>query len=182
LNTEQAVNGKIRDRFIILIDETGKKRGKMMTKYALSMAEEKGMDLVEVSFSKEDKAKVCKIMDYGKIKYEQSKKSKSKSPVKAQKEIKIRPVTGANDLLNKNNHVKDFLKKGHEVKYTMDLRSKNKKRVVNSSIEQMIEELRQTIKDNFGDTVVTSDPSVSSREISFILKPVSRKSSVEADK
>ena len=117
---ENNVNQKIKSNFVLLIDENGKKIGQVKTNEALNKAQNIGMDLVEVS-SGSDGIPVCRIIDLGKWKYEQSKKqkkNKNKSNGQKQevKELKFRPNTGNNDLLYRAKQADQFLKRGDKVK------------------------------------------------------------------
>ena len=112
---------------IRLIDETGEQVGVIETFKARKMAEEKGLDLVEISPN--SKPPVCKIIDWGKFQYQQSKKvqqSKSKQKKTDIKGVRIRPSTGENDLLFKANQAKKFLEKGNKVKVEIILRGREK--------------------------------------------------------
>ena len=104
------VNEKIRVREVRLIDENGEQLGIVATVDALRMAREKELDLVEVSGK--SAPPVCKIMDYGKYKYQLAKKAqeaKKKQTVIQVKEVKVRPKTDEHDLLVKIRHIKRFL-------------------------------------------------------------------------
>lgn len=117
----------IRTSPIRLIDETGQQVGVIDTFKARKMAEEKGLDLVEISPN--SKPPVCKIIDWGKFQYQQSKKtqqSRSKQKKTDIKGVRIRPSTGENDLLFKAAQAKKFLEKGNKVKVEIILRGREK--------------------------------------------------------
>ncbi len=119
------VNRQIRIPEIRVIDENGEQLGVMATSEALAAAEERGLDLVEISPTA--RPPVCRMMDYGKYKYEQSKKlkeSKKKQHVIQIKEIKLRPKTEEHDYQFKKRHAEDFLKKHHKVKFTVIFRGR----------------------------------------------------------
>ena len=108
-----------------LIDEEGNQLGVLATHEALSKAEDAGLDLVEISPMA--RPPVCKIMDYGKYKYEQAKKKheqKKKQVVVQIKEIKMRPATDEHDFQTKLRHVKRFLEEGDKVKITIRFRGR----------------------------------------------------------
>jgi translation initiation factor IF-3 len=110
---------------IRVIDDEGEQLGVMATQEALRLAEEKGLDLVEVSPTA--RPPVCRIMDYGKYKYERNKKlkeSKKKQHVVQVKEVKFRPKTEEHDYQFKKRHAEDFLKKGNKVKFTVIFRGR----------------------------------------------------------
>lgn len=103
-----------------VIDAEGEQRGIMPTHEALKLAEEAGLDLVEVS--PKAQPPVCRILDFGKYKYLQKKKTAEaqRGSFKQQlKEIKFRPKTDEHDVNFKLNHVREFLKEGHKVKLTV---------------------------------------------------------------
>lgn len=119
------VNEKIRARQIRVIDEEGNQLGIMAPQDALREAEERGLDLVEVA----GKAvpPVCRIMDYGKYRYQQSKRakeSKKNQHIITVKEIKYRPKIDKHDFDYKTEHVREFLKDGDKVKVTVMFRGR----------------------------------------------------------
>src|SRR5205823_6147633 len=102
------INDQIRLSPIRLIGAEGEQHGIVPTAQALEMAREVGMDLVEVAST--ERPPVCKIMDYGKYRYEQSRKSsKTKSHQQKMKEIRVRPKTGEHDIVTKVNQARKFL-------------------------------------------------------------------------
>ncbi len=99
--------------------------GVFITSEALKRAEEVGLDLVEISPTA--RPPVCKIMDYGKYKYDQAKKrheAKKHQVVVRTKEIKMRPATDEHDLQTKLRHIKRFLEEGDKVKVTLRFRGR----------------------------------------------------------
>ena len=118
------VNEKIRSPRILLIDENGNNLGTIQTRDALRRAQESGLDLVEVNSGE---IPICKIMDFGKFKYEQIKKNKQNAKnqtVVITKEIKFRPNTGDNDLLYRAKQVDQFLKDKNRVKLSVRFRGR----------------------------------------------------------
>ena len=108
-----------------LIDADGQQIGILPTREALALAEEKGYDLVEISSSA--KPPVCKIMDYGKYKYEESKKekdAKKKQHVIHLKEMHFTPKTDEHDYQFKIRHVRHFLEQGCNVKVVIQFRGR----------------------------------------------------------
>lgn len=108
-----------------MIDPDGNQVGVMPVPEALSAAQAFGLDLVEVSPNA--KPPVCKIMDYGRYKYEQTKKqheAKKKQTSFQLKEIKVRPKTGDHDLQTKLGHIKKFLDRKDKVKVTVMFRGR----------------------------------------------------------
>ncbi|WP_073019842.1 translation initiation factor IF-3 [Clostridium intestinale] len=125
INKNFAVNEEIRDREIRVIADDGEQLGVIATKEALRIAEEKELDLVMISPGA--KPPVCKIMDYGKFIYEQSKKdkeAKKKQKVINLKEIRVSPKIEEHDVLIKSNNARKFLEEGDKVKITVRFRGR----------------------------------------------------------
>lgn len=119
------INQQIRAKEVRVIDPEGKQVGVLPTSQALAAATEFGLDLVEVSPLA--KPPVCKIMDYGRYKYEQTKKqqeAKKKQSSFQLKEIKVRPKTGEHDLQTKLGHIKKFIARKDKVKVTVMFRGR----------------------------------------------------------
>ena len=122
---ELAINEQIRDKEIRVISDNGEQLGVMSAKEAQTIANNKNLDLVMISPNANPP--VCKIMDYGKYKYEQSRKekeSKKKQKVVNIKEVRLRPGIEANDLNTKANQAIKFLKKGDKVKVELRFRGR----------------------------------------------------------
>jgi translation initiation factor IF-3 len=110
---------------IRVIDAEGEQLGVMETEKALAMAGDQGLDLVEVSPTA--RPPVCRIMDFGKFKYEQNKRqreSRKKQHTIQVKEVKFRPKTEEHDYQFKKRHAEEFLEKGYKVKITMMFRGR----------------------------------------------------------
>jgi translation initiation factor IF-3 len=123
------INDAIMSREVLLIDDEGTKLGVMSADDARAMARRKGLDLVEVSAA--SRPPVCKIMDFGKFKYEQKKKSKQtrrKVHVGQIKEIRLRPRTDKHDLEFKVNHGREFLSEGCRLQVTIVFRGREMSR------------------------------------------------------
>ena len=108
-----------------VIGVDGEQAGIMNTRDALQMAQEKGLDLVEVSPT--SRPPVCRVMDFGKYKYEQNKrtqKAKKKTHVMQQKEVKLRPKIEEHDLMTKIKHAREFLEGHDRVKLTVTFRGR----------------------------------------------------------
>jgi translation initiation factor IF-3 len=119
------VNERIRVPQVRLIDSNGEQIGIVSTRDALKMASEKGFDLVEISPTA--KPPVCKIMDYGKYKYELNKKAKTakkKQHIVHLKEMRLRPKIEEHDYQFKLKHVREFLEKGNKVKIYVEFRGR----------------------------------------------------------
>lgn len=109
---------------VLLIDERGAKLGTIQIQEALTMAEARGLDLVEVGPSSDPP--VCRLMDYGKLVYEQKKKKRSAKAraTSAVKEVSVRLNISEHDLSTKMGRVVEFLKRGHKVKVVIFFRGR----------------------------------------------------------
>lgn len=108
-----------------MVDENGQQLGIKSITFALDYATSKGLDLVEVAA--QAKPPVCRIMDYGKFKYEQSKKAqeaKKKQTVIQVKEVKMRPRTDVHDMNVKKKKIRKFIDQGNKVKVTVTFRGR----------------------------------------------------------
>lgn len=128
-----------------LIDHEGEQRGVMPTAEALELAQEYGLDLVEIS--PQVRPPVCRIMDFGKYKYELSKKqkeSKKKQHNLQVKEVKMRPKTEEHDYQFKKRHAEEFLEKHHKVKLTVMFRGRelNHRERGERMLDRMVEDLK----------------------------------------
>ena len=124
-NKGQRVNEQIRVREVRLIDDEGNQQGIVPTLEALNMAKDKDLDLVEVSPNANPP--VCKILDYGKYRFEQEKKlrdAKKNQKVLKLKEIRMQPKIGSGDLDTTAKHVQEFLNQGDKVKVTIRFRGR----------------------------------------------------------
>ncbi len=114
------INGAIRARQVRLIDENGENRGVLPLSQALQIADDAGLDLIEIS--PQANPPVCKVLDYGKYKYEvQKRKNEAKKNQKVVniKELKIRPAIDTHDYEVKIKQARKFLEQGDKVKFTM---------------------------------------------------------------
>jgi translation initiation factor IF-3 len=117
------MNQEIRAREVRVIDPDGQQLGVMSPGEALRVAVERGLDLIEIAA--QATPPVCKIMDYGKYRYEQSKREKAarqRSKHTEVKGIQIRPNTGEHDVQTKVKRARKFLEEGHKVKFDMIFR------------------------------------------------------------
>jgi len=119
------VNERIRVPRVRVIDDSGENLGEFSTEEAMQMAREKGLDLVEVAPMA--RPPVCKITDFGKMKYEKKKKEavarKNQATVEL-KEIKVRPKTDDHDMEVKVRQIRQFLEDGDKVKITVRFRGR----------------------------------------------------------
>lgn len=157
------INEEIKARKVMLIDADGENRGVMNTKDALDEARQQNLDLVEMSST--PKQTVCRIMDYGKYLFEQSKRRKqsmkdSKAKKQETKEIRLRPAIGENDLQIKAKQARKFLDSGKMVKLDVRLRGR----------ERRHPELAKEVIDRF--SIILNDISVlEEKGSSYILVP-----------
>ena len=152
---------------VLLIDDTGEKRGVISTEEALALAEEAGLDLVEVSPN--TKPPVCKILDYGKYKYQQQKKkaeAKKKQKVVDIKEIKMRPNIDQHDYEVKGRSIKRFLEEGDKVKVTLRFRGRE------MAHQERGMELLQRVRGDFEDiSKVEQYPKLEGRQMMMVIAP-----------
>ncbi|MFN4179026.1 MAG: translation initiation factor IF-3 [Armatimonadota bacterium] len=114
------VNEQIRIPRVLVIDENGQKLGVMDTRDAIRLARSKGLDLIEVA--PHARPPVCRIMDYGKFKYQQRKKEKeARKHQKELKEIRLTPQMSEHDLLYRVKSAEEFLMEGHRVRVFMQI-------------------------------------------------------------
>ena len=129
-----------------LIDDDGNQIGIVSTRQALEISDEKGLDLVEISPN--SKPPVCKIMDFGKYKYQleiSEKLKKKKQSHIVVKEIKLRPKIDKNDLNTKRRQMEKFLKHGNKVKVTVMFRGREivHKQIAMDILDGLLEDLRE---------------------------------------
>lgn len=122
---EQQINEQIRDKEIRLIGDNGEQLGIMSSREAQALANERNLDLVKISPNANPP--VCKIMDFGKYRYEAAKKekeSRKKQKVVVLKEIRLRPAIEDNDLKTKAKNAAKFLESGDKVKVAVRFRGR----------------------------------------------------------
>ena len=144
IKQELPINGQIRAKEVQVIDENGEKKGKMSLNDALDYAGEKKLDLVLVSPNAD--VPVCKIMNYGKYKFEQSKREKEarkKQKTFELKEIRITPNIEQHDFEFKSKNARKFLEDGNKVRITLKFRGREMnyiklgEQVLNKFIEEL---------------------------------------------
>ena len=117
------INGQIRDKEVRVIAENGDQLGVMPVKEAMKLAQEAELDLVKIA--PKAQPPVCKIIDYGKYRYElarKEKEAKKKQKTIEIKEVRLSPNIDVNDLNTKNNAARKFIEKGNKVKVTLRFR------------------------------------------------------------
>ena len=123
--SELMINEQIRDREVRVISESGEQLGIMSSKDALKLAKEAELDLVKIAPTA--KPPVCKIIDYGKYRYElarKEKEAKKKQKTIEIKEVRLSPNIDVNDLNTKVNSAKKFISKGNKVKVSLRFRGR----------------------------------------------------------
>nr|WP_238525812.1 translation initiation factor IF-3 [Parvularcula bermudensis] len=161
------MNEKIRAANVLLIDEEGEKRGPMPLEEALGLATEAKLDLVEVASGND--TPVCKLMDYGKFKYQQQKKkaeAKKKQKVVEIKEIKMRPNIDKHDYEVKTKAMRRFFDEGDKVKVTLRFRGREM-----AHQERGMELLNRVREDFEGTTKVEAMPKLEGRQMMMVLAP-----------
>jgi translation initiation factor IF-3 len=140
------MNEQIRITPIRLIGAEGEQHGIVPTSQALEMAREAGLDLVEVA--DKERPPVCKIMDYGKFKYAQSKKSHQKTHQQKLKEIRVRPKTGDHDIDTKIQQAKKFLEHNDKVQVNVLFRGREMQHIEEGQrvMNQLLEALQDSCK------------------------------------
>lgn len=123
--SELMINEQIRDKEIRLIGEDGEQLGIVSSREGMKLAREAGLDLVKIAPTA--KPPVCKIIDYGKYRYEMTRKekeAKKKQKTVELKEVRLSPNIDTNDLNTKINNARKFLEKGNKVKVTLRFRGR----------------------------------------------------------
>ncbi len=166
---EVRVNAAIRAPQVRVIGSDGVQLGIMGVKDALALASSQGLDLVEVA--PQARPPVCKIIDYGKFKYEQKKKAQSarrRQAVASVKEVKFRPKTDRHDFEVKVANARRFLESGHKVKATVMFRGREMahRQIGHDRLKQFAEALQDV------GTVVQA-PRMEGRTMTMFLAPSS---------
>lgn len=159
------INEQIRDKEVRLVGENGEQLGIMSSRDAQKMADDAGLDLVKIAPTA--KPPVCKIVDYGKYRYEQirrEKEAKKKQKTIDIKEIRLSPNIDTNDLNTKMNAARKFLTKGDKVKVTLRFRGREMAHMANSKhiLDDFAEELSEI-------AVIEKAPKVEGRSMTMVL-------------
>lgn len=159
------INEQIRDREVRVIGVDGEQLGVMPTKEAMRLAEEAGVDLVKIAPTA--KPPVCKIVDYGKFKYEQARKdkeAKKKQKIVEIKEIRLSPNIDTNDLNTKVNAARKFITKGDRVKVTLRFRGREMAHMNTS--KHILDDFAEALSDI---AVMDKAPKVEGRSMTMFL-------------
>jgi translation initiation factor IF-3 len=170
-NTNLRINEQIRVREVRLIDDKGEQKGIVPTLEALNMARELSLDLVEVAPTANPPA--CKILDYGKYRFEMEKKlreSKKKQKLQELKEIRMQPKIDDHDLDFKSKHVKEFLADGDKVKVTIRFRGRE---LAHTELGLVV--LKDVLSKLGDDYVIEKQPAMEGRFMSMTLAPKAKK-------
>ena len=161
------VNEEIRVREVHLIDKDGANRGTVAAMEALQLAQEAGLDLVEIAPNADPP--VCKLMDYGKYKYQEQKKAaeaRKKQKVVEVKEIKFRPMIDDHDYNVKMRSMLRFFEEGDKVKVTLRFRGRE------MAHQELGMQLLSRVKDDTGKLAkVEQEPRMEGRQMVMVLAP-----------
>ncbi len=167
ISKDLLVNEQIRAKEVRLIDSDGTQLGIMNTDQALEIAHKKNLDLVNVS--PHSKPPVCRIMDFGKYKYEQNKRereARKKQKVISVKEIKLRPGIDTHDFEVKVKNGKRFLQNGDKIKVTVMFRGRE------ITHKDMGRKLCQDLADELSEWgVIEKEPRVEGKNMIMIIAP-----------
>lgn len=159
------INEQIRDKEVRLIGEDGEQLGVMPARDALQMAKEAELDLVKIAPTA--KPPVCKIIDYGKYRYElarKEKEAKKKQKTIEIKEVRLSPNIEENDLNTKVNNARKFLTKGNKVKVTLRFRGREMAHMQSS--KYILDKFAEILSDI---AVVEKAPKVEGRSMTMFL-------------
>lgn len=171
ISKEMNVNEKIRAREVRLIDSNGEQLGVKSRQEALEIAQKRNLDLVLVAPNA--KPPVCRIMDYGKYRYEQQKKEKEarkKQKVINIKEVRFTPGIGDHDFETKLKNARKFLEKGDKLKASVRFRGRaiTHKELGQDVLNRLAEELKDI-------AVVETKPKMEGRNMFMMLAPINDK-------
>ncbi len=159
------INEQIRDKEVRLVGADGEQLGIVSSKEAQKIADEAGLDLVKIAPNA--KPPVCKVIDYGKYRYEMARKekdAKKKQKTVELKEIRLSPNIEVNDLNTKVNAAKKFLAKGNKVKITLRFRGREMAHM--NSSKHILDDFAESLADV---AVVEKAPKVEGRSIGMVL-------------
>jgi translation initiation factor IF-3 len=172
---DHKINEQIRVRQVRLIDDVGGQVGIVDTREAMRMAQEKNMDLVMVSPN--TVPPVCRLLDYGKFRFEaqqQEKEARKRARAQEVKSIKLRIKIGSGDFDTKLNHVKRFLKDGHKVKITIMFRGRER------THPELGEALLKRAATTLGDfAIIESQPNLMGMDMNMLVAPTAKAASLQ---
>ena len=165
---ELLINEEIRDREVRLIDEKGNQQGVVALDVALRMAEEADLDLVKIA--PQAVPPVCKIMDYGKFKFEQGKKEKESrrnQKMVEVKEVRLSMTIDVGDLNVKSRQAQKFLEAGNKVLVSIRMRGRQ-----NAHVSLGVDVMKEFFEMLGGKAVMDKKPTNEGRNITMMLSPV----------
>lgn len=165
------VNREIRAPRVRVISSSGEQIGVIPLYEALQRAEQEGLDLVEIVPG--SNPPVCKIINYGKFRYDQTKKEKESKKAQHQvkvKEVKLKPNIDQHDLETKERHAREFLQKGNKVKVTMTFRGRE---MAHTEIGEAVAKKFCTALEDV--STVESPPKLMGRSLNIVLAPGGKK-------
>lgn len=166
MSGNRRINHQIKAPVVSLVLPDGKMKGDVQISEAIKIADQMGLDLVEVSPShKRSNPPVCKVIDYGKMKYNETKKQKHNHHESVVKEIKVGMNTSEHDLQYKHRHIREFFEKKYKVKYTLELKGRERYRP-----EEAENQLRENLED-FSDVAKVGSIQKSARSLTVMLTP-----------
>ena len=147
------INEQIRDKEVRVIGEEGQQLGIMSSRDAMKLAKDAGLDLVKIAPTA--KPPVCKIVDYGKFRYEQARR---------EKELRLSPNIDTNDLNTKVNNARKFLEKGDKVKVTLRFRGREMAHM--GASKHILDDFAENLKDIAS---VEKPPKLEGKSMSLVL-------------
>lgn len=165
------INEQIREKEVRVISDENEQLGVMSIQDARALAEEKELDLILIAPNATPP--VCRIMDYGKFRYEQTRRerdAKKKQKVVEVKEIRFSPNIDTNDLNTKSNNARKFLEKGNRVKVTLRFRGREMAHI--NATKHVLDEFAETLQDIAS---VDKPAKMEGRSMSIVLAPKASK-------
>lgn len=161
------INERIKSEKVFLILEDGENKGIVSRYEALNLSREAGLDLVLLS-QKGNEPPICKLMDYGKVKYDEKKKKSKKNNIET-KEIHLRNALGIDihDLQTKHRQIKKFIEKKHKVKYVFTVRGRQRR-----DMQEALKKCNENISE-FLDIATWTEPKIAGGSIIVVLSPKS---------
>ena len=172
---EYRINQRIRVPEVLVIDDLGEQLGTMPTFEAIQLAQEQGLDLVEVAPAAQPP--VCRLLDYGKFRYLQTKKEREGrkgQKINLLREVRFRPGIGDHDMEAKKRQVKKLLDEGSKVKLTVMFRGRE---ITHQDIG--VELLRKTADAFKEEAKLEKAPTLEGRRLSIIISPMAQRQKVE---
>ena len=164
------INQRIRVPEVLVIDEQGEQLGTLPTNQAIQLAQERGLDLVEVAPAAQPP--VCRLLDYGKFRYVQTKKEREgrkTQKINLLREVRFRPRIGDHDMEAKRRVVKKLLDEGSKVKLTVMFRGRE---ITHQDLG--VELLRRTAEAFKDEAKLEKTPTMEGRRLSIVIAPIAQ--------